>query len=64
MNGLSILNQQMAPTAESCHRESTLNRFKRVKIELEKRLEKVDEAIKLFEENPTLNRAIDLLAQI
>ena len=45
-------------------RRSTLDSLKDKKRETELRLQKIDEAIQLFEENPNIARAIDLLGNI
>ena len=45
-------------------RRSTLDGLKDKKRDLEHRLAKVEEAISLFEENPNIAKAIDLLGSI
>ena len=46
------------------NRRSTLDSLKDKKQDLQNRLNKVDEAIALFEENPNIAKAIDLLSQV
>lgn len=45
-------------------RRSTLDNLKDKKKDLELRLSKVEEAIALFEDNPNIAKAIDLLSQV
>lgn len=63
MNGLGRI-QQCEVGSSLMGRRSTLDNLKDKKKDLEFRLAKVDEAISLFEENPNIAKAIDLLSQV
>ena len=62
MEGLS--RAMDAGQCVSMSRRSTLDNLKDKKKDLEFRLSKIDEAIALFEENPNIAKAIDLLSQV
>ena len=56
--------QQEVSKGDCIQKWSTLDNLKNKKRDLELRLKKVDEVISLFEENPNIAKAIDLLSQV
>lgn len=62
MNGLTAAAQCVPASMQS--RRSTLDNLKDKEMDLEHRLAKVKETIALFEDNPNIAKAIDLLSQV